>query len=71
MRQIGRQTSSDFIRWSPKEVVLSTDWDPSLGPEREFHDASVIKQARLYIALVAEAHTEPIWSSRTKTVRGM
>lgn len=71
MRQIGRQTSSDFIRWSPKEVVLSTDWDPTLGPEREFHDTSVIKQGGLYIALVAEAHTEPIWSSRTKTVRGM
>lgn len=71
IRQIGRQTSPDFISWSPKEVVLSTDWDPMLGPEQEFHDASVRKVGGLYIALVAVAHTEPVWSSRTKTLRGM
>ncbi|MFN7920379.1 MAG: hypothetical protein U0Q16_09795 [Bryobacteraceae bacterium] len=71
IRQIGRQTSADFIHWSPKEVVLSTDWDPTLGPDREFHDASVRKVGGAYIALVAEAHTEPLWSSRTKQVRGM
>ena len=71
IRQIGRQTSPDFIHWSPKEVVLSTDWDPTLGPEREFHDASVRKVGGSYIALVSEAHTEPLWSSRTKTLRGM
>jgi hypothetical protein len=71
IRQMGRQTSPDFIRWSPKEVVLSTDWDPTLGPDREFHDGSVRKVGGLYLAIVAEAHTEPIWNSRTRTVRGM
>ncbi|MEO7651184.1 MAG: hypothetical protein ABIZ80_12005, partial [Bryobacteraceae bacterium] len=71
IRQVGRQTSPDFIHWSPKEVVLSTDWDPMLGPDREFHDASVRKVGGTYIALVAEAHTDPLWSSRTKAVRGM
>ncbi|MFN0166144.1 MAG: hypothetical protein ACKV22_06905 [Bryobacteraceae bacterium] len=71
IRQMGRQTSKDFIHWSPKEVVLSTDWDPTLGPDREFHDGSVRKVGGLYLAIVAEAHTEPIWNSRTETLRGM
>ncbi len=70
-RQIGRQTSEDFIHWSPKEVVLSVDWDPTLDPDREFHDASIRKVGGLYIAIVGEAHTEPLWSSRTENVRGM
>jgi hypothetical protein len=71
IRQMGRQTSKDFLHWSPKEAVLSTDWDPTLGPDREFHDGSVRKVGGLYIAIVAEAHTEPIWNSRTETLRGM
>ncbi|MBI2193957.1 MAG: hypothetical protein HYU36_18425 [Planctomycetes bacterium] len=60
-RQIGRQTSPDFIHWSPKEVVLSVDWEPNLGPDREFHEASIRKIGGLYIAIVGEAHTESIW----------
>ncbi len=71
IRQVGRQTSPDFIHWSPKEVVLSSDWDPTIGPDREFHEASVRKVGGLYIAITGVAHTEPIWNSRTKTVRGM
>ncbi|MBM3788058.1 MAG: hypothetical protein FJW30_27240 [Acidobacteria bacterium] len=71
VRQVGRQTSPDFIHWSPKEVVLSADWDPTIGPDREFHEASVRKVGGLYIAIVGVAHTEPIWNSRTKTLRGM
>ena len=70
IRQMGRQTSKDFIHWSPKEVVLSTDWDPTLPPDREFHDGSVRKVGGLYVAIVAEAHPEPIWNSRTETLRG-
>jgi hypothetical protein len=71
VRQVGRQTSPDFIHWSPKEVALSADWDPTIGPDREFHEASVRKVGGLYIAIVGVAHTEPIWNSRTKTMRGM
>ncbi|MFN0166236.1 MAG: hypothetical protein ACKV22_07375 [Bryobacteraceae bacterium] len=71
IRQVGRQTSKDFVHWSPKEVVLSPDWDPTIGPDREFHDGSVRKVGGLYIGIVAEAHTEPIWNSRTENVRGM
>lgn len=71
IRQVGRQTSKDFLRWSPKEVVLSPAWDPALGPDREFHDGSVRKVGGLYIGIIAEAHTEPIWNSRTETLRGM
>lgn len=71
MRQIGLQTSEDFVRWSPKRVVLSTEWDPMMDPSVEFHDACVRKSGGLYIATVSQAHTEPLWSSRTKYVRGM
>ena len=71
VRQVGRQTSSDFIHWSPKEVVLSVDWDPNLGPDREFHEASIRKVGGLYIAIVGESHMEPIWNARTETLRGM
>lgn len=71
LRQVGRQTSADFLHWSPKEVVLSPDWDPTIGPDREFHEGSVRKVGGLYIAIVGVAHTEPIWNSRTKTLRGM
>lgn len=60
-RQIGRQTSPDFVHWSPKEVVLSVDWDPHLGPDREFHEASIRKIGGLYLLIVGEAHTDPLW----------
>lgn len=61
MRQVGRQTSADFIHWSPKEVVLSVDWDPTLPPEREFHEGSVRKVGGLYVLIVGECHTDPLW----------
>lgn len=61
-RQVGRQESADFINWSPKEVVLSADWDPNLPPHLEFHDMSVRKEGGLYIGLVTEFMTEPIWA---------
>jgi hypothetical protein len=60
-RQVGRQTSPDFVHWSPKEVVLSVDWDPTLPPDREFHEASVRKVGGLYILIVGECHTDPLW----------
>ena len=61
-RQIGRQESADFIDWSPKEVVLSNDWEPNLPPHIEFHDMSVRKVGGLYIGTVAEFVAEPVWS---------
>jgi hypothetical protein len=60
-RQIGRQESEDFINWSPKEVVLSNDWDPNLPPHIEFHDMSVRKVGGLYIGIMTEFAAEPIW----------
>ena len=63
-RQIGRQESEDFIHWSPKEVVLSNDWDPNLPPHIEFHDMSVRKVGGLYIGIMTEFHAEPIWNVR-------
>jgi hypothetical protein len=66
-RQIGRQESEDFIHWSPKEVVLSVDWDPSLPPHLEFHDMSVRKIGDLYIGIVAQFMAEPIWCVRDGT----
>ena len=62
-RQIGRQESADFINWSPKEVVLSNDWDPNLPPHIEFHDMSVRKVGGLYIGIMTEFHAEPIWNA--------
>jgi len=63
-RQVGRQESVDFINWSPKEVVLSADWDPNLPPHLEFHDMSVRKEGDLYIGLVTEFMAEPLWVVR-------
>jgi len=60
-RQVGRQTSDDFINWSPKEVVLSVDNDPHLPPNVEFHEMSIRKVGGLYIGIATEFHTEPIW----------
>ena len=60
-RKIGRQTSPDFIHWSPKEAVLAVEDDPLLPPDREFHEASVRKVGGLYIAIVGESHMEPLW----------
>jgi hypothetical protein len=60
-RQVGRQTSPDFIHWSPKAVALSVDWDPTLPPDREFHEASIRKVGGLYILIVGECHTDPLW----------
>ena len=60
-RQIGRQESEDFSHWSPKQIVLSADWDPGLPPDVEFHDMSVRKVGGLYIGIVTEFHAEPIW----------
>lgn len=63
-RQIGRQESADFIHWSPKEIVLSPEWDPSVAPHVEFHDMSVRKVGGTYIGLMAEFVAEPIWCAR-------
>ncbi len=60
-RQIGRQESEDFINWSPKEVVLSVDWEPNLPPHLDFHDMSVRKVGGQYIGVVTEFMAEPIW----------
>ncbi len=62
-RQVGRQESEDFIHWSPKEVVLSVDWDPHLPPNVEFHEMSVRKVGGLYIGIATEFNTEPIWGA--------
>lgn len=67
-RQIGRQTSPDFIHWSPKEVVLSVDWEPDLEPHLEFHEMSIRKVGGLYIGIVTEASTEPLWCVRNGTI---
>ncbi|MDO8587431.1 MAG: hypothetical protein Q7T82_10355 [Armatimonadota bacterium] len=64
-RQVGRQESEDFINWSPKEVVLSGDWDPSLPPNMEFGGMSVRKIGGLYIGIVAEYPCEPLWCARS------
>ncbi|MEZ4730707.1 MAG: hypothetical protein R3E79_26570 [Caldilineaceae bacterium] len=66
-RQVGRQESADFINWSPKEVVLSADWDPNLPPHLEFHDMSVRKEGGLYIGLVTEFMAEPLWAVRNES----
>ena len=44
IRTIGRQESADFINWSPKQVILSGDWDPGVGPNVELHTMSVRKE---------------------------
>jgi len=62
-RQVGRQESEDFIHWSPKEVVLSVDWDPHLPPNVEFHEMSVRKVGGLYIGIATEFNSEPIWGA--------
>jgi hypothetical protein len=61
-RQIGRQESADFITWSPREIVLSSDWDPTLSPDIEFHDMSIRKVGGLYIGIVGEFPVDPIWT---------
>ncbi len=63
-RQIGRQESADFINWSPKEVVLSADWDANLPPDLEMHDMSVRKVGGLYIGITGEFMAEPFWQER-------
>ncbi|MBV7334477.1 hypothetical protein KFU94_40815 [Chloroflexi bacterium TSY] len=63
-RQIGRQESADFINWSPKEVVLSADWDSNLPPDLEMHDMSVRKVGGLYIGITGEFMAEPFWQER-------
>ena len=63
-RQIGRQESEDFIHWSPKELVLSADWDTGIAPDVEFHDMSVRKVGGLYIGIVTEFDAEAIWCAR-------
>ncbi len=63
-RQIGRQESADFINWSPKEVVLSADWDANLPPDLEMHDMSVRIVGGLYIGLTSEFMAEPFWQER-------
>ncbi|MSP14323.1 MAG: hypothetical protein EXR62_15390 [Chloroflexi bacterium] len=67
IRQIGRQESADFIHWSPKEVVLSSDWDPNLPPNQEFHDMSVRKVGGQYIGIVSEFIADPLWCVRNDT----
>ena len=59
-RQIGRQESEDYMNWSPKQVVLSVDWEPNLPPHLEFHDMSVRKIGGQYIGVVTEFMAEPI-----------
>ena len=61
IRTIGRQESADFINWSPKQVILSGDWDPGVGPNVELHTMSVRKEGGLYIGIVEEAHGEHQW----------
>ena len=61
IRTIGRQESADFINWSPKRIILSSDWDPNVGPNVEFHTMSVRKAGGLYIGIVEEAHGERQW----------
>ena len=61
IRTIGRQESADFINWSPKQIILSSDWDPGVGPNVEFHTMSVRKEGGLYIGIVEEAHGEHQW----------
>lgn len=63
-RQIGRQESSDFIHWSPKEVVLSVDWEGNLPPNLEFHEMSARKVGGLYIGITGEFMGEPLWQVR-------
>ena len=63
-RQIARQESEDFINWSPKEVVLSGDWDPSVSPNMEFGFMSVRKIGGQYIGIVSEYPCEPLWTVR-------
>jgi hypothetical protein len=63
-RQIGRQESEDFVHWSPKEVVLSVDWDPNLPPDLEFHEMSARKVGGLYIGIAGEFMAEPFWCVR-------
>ena len=61
VRTIGRQESADFINWSPKQIILSSDWDPCVGPNVEFHTMSVRKEGGLYIGIIEEAHGEHQW----------
>jgi hypothetical protein len=63
-RQVGLQSSRDFIHWSPKEVVLSGDGDPTLPPHLEFHDMGVSKVGGLYIGIASQFLAEPLWNVR-------
>ena len=63
-RQVGRQESADFYNWSPKEVVVSVDWEPNLRPHLEFHEMSVRKVGGLYIGITGEFMSEPLWMVR-------
>ena len=66
-RQIGRQESSDFIHWSPREAVISVDNQPDLPPNLEFHEMSVRKIGGLYIGITGEFMAEPVWNVRNDT----
>jgi len=61
VRQIGRQTSPDFIHWSPKTVVLSPDTQPHLPPDIEFGSMRVHKVGGLYLGMVSEYVCDPLW----------
>lgn len=67
-RQIGREESADFVNWSPKEVVISADWDPTLPPHLEFHEMSVRKVGSQYIGITGEAMTDPLWCVNNDTL---
>ena len=56
-------SATDFIEWSPKEVVLSINDEPNLPPNLEFHDMSVRKIGGLYLGIVGEFMAEPLWST--------
>lgn len=60
-RKIGRQESTDFINWSPKEAIMDAAYDPNVDPDIEFHDMSVRKEGGLYIGIMAEAKGEHFW----------
>lgn len=63
-RQIGRMESADFIRWSPKEMVLSSDWESDVPPNLEYHDMTVYPVGDQYVGIAAAFMAEPFWQER-------
>lgn len=63
-RQIARMESEDFIHWSPKEMVLCSDWESDIPPHLEYHDMTVYPVGDQYVGIATAFGAEPFWQVR-------